>query len=75
MEDRAPLLFWLEIDVVLGIEEAGPVCAIVRTTNLTDNVGNLGNEALLDAHLSRYGDFIGPGRVPANQGPDCSFVQ
>ena len=40
VKDRTPLIFRLEIDEILGVEEAGGVCAVVGTSYLANHLAS-----------------------------------
>ena len=41
-ENRTPFIFRLEVDEILGVEEAGGVGAVIRAADLGDDLGYLG---------------------------------
>jgi hypothetical protein len=51
MEDGTPLSFRLEVDEVLGVEEAGPVGAVVGAADLIDDLGDFREAGQDEARL------------------------
>ena len=77
MEDGTPFLFWLEIDEVLGVEEACGVGAVVGAAGLADDLGDLREAGHDEAGLVGEvdgGGGAGGGREGATD-PDGAFVE
>ena len=77
MEDRPPFFLRLQIDEVLGVEEARRVGAVVRTADLAGHDSDLGKRGEKDSHLVRHADAFGragAGRKRAAH-PDRAFVE
>jgi hypothetical protein len=77
MEDRTPLFLGLQIDVVFGVEESGPVGAVVGTANLIDHVGDFRKAGHDQASLLEIRQaLIGAGgRSKRAAHPERSFIQ
>ena len=77
VEDGPPLLLGLEIDEVLGVEEAGGVGAVVGAAGLADDLGDLGECVEADARLihdtQALGGAGGGGERSAH--PDGALVE
>jgi len=76
-EDRTPLVFGFQIDKVLGVEEAGGICAVVRTARLAYDLRDLWEGSHHDAGLvgevdACSGAFTGRQRSAY---PDGAFVE
>ena len=70
-------IFGLEVDEVLGVEEAGGVGAVVWAAGLADDLGDLGEGVEPDARLVHDAEAFGgagAGREGAAD-PDGAFVE
>ncbi len=77
VKDGTPLVLGLEVDEVLGIEEAGGVGAVVRAANLADDLGDLWEARQHDSGLVGDGEALG-GAGAGGQGtahPDGAFIE
>ena len=77
VEDGAPLFFGLQVDEVLGVEEAGGVGAVVGPAGLADDLGDLGERIQPDARLVHDAQALG-GAGGGSKGaahPDRAFVE
>ena len=77
MEDGTPLLLGLEIDKVLGVEEAGGVGAVIGASGLAHDLGDFREGGHHDARLvgevdAGSGAFAGRQRAAH---PDGAFVE
>ena len=77
VEDGAPLLLGLEVDEVLGVEEAGGVGAVVGAAGLADDLGDLGKGGEDDARLVHDAQALGGAGGGSERAahPDGAFVE